>query len=69
MDILNVKLKTLLSYIESKYDADVVFKQHNGGYGNIAVVYSEKNQNAIISWVNEEERETKLMEYIFLNRL
>ena len=69
MDILNVKLETLLSYIKNTYDATTKFEQFADGRGSIDVIYGDHNEISIVSWNNEDERETKLMEYIFLNKV
>ena len=69
MNILNVKLKTLLSFVEKKYDAEVRFRHYSDGHGDIGVIYSKDNQIIILSWRSEGEREEKIMEYIFLNRI
>ena len=69
MDILNVKLKTLLSFVEKKYDAEVRFRHYGDGHGDIGVIYGKDNQSIILSWRSEGEREEKIMEYIFLNRI
>ena len=68
MNILDVKLKTLLSYVKNKHSSNVIFQQFSDGGGSI-IVYNEDNQSIILSWTNEDERETKLMEYIFLNKV
>lgn len=67
MNITNIKLKTLLSFIQVKYGHNVIFTQSNTGYGCISIMYDEDNSYTPISWVNETERDTKIIEYIFLN--
>ena len=69
MNILNVRLKTLLSFVEKKYDAEVRFRHYSNGHGDIGVIYGKDDQSILLSWRSESEREEKIMEYIFLNRL
>jgi len=67
MKIVDIELKTLLSFIESKNNiAHVRFIQYSDGSGRIEG-QAGCDEVYLLRWVSEEDRDAKITEYIFLN--